>query len=30
MNSSNIETAEWEEYHLSISQWEVQRYSQLF
>jgi glutamine synthetase len=23
-------TAEWEEYHLSISDWEVQRYSQLF
>jgi len=23
-------TAEWEEYHLSISQWEVERYSQMF
>ena len=23
-------TAEWEEYHLSISQWEVERYSHLF
>src|SRR4029077_15979960 len=23
-------TAEWEEYHLSIGQWEVERYSQMF
>ena len=23
-------TAEWEEYHLSIGQWEAERYSQMF
>ena len=23
-------TAEWNEYHLSVSEWEVERYSRLF